>query len=273
MVPRGASVSGFWASWGTAYDMSRRNVSQGALVRGDADRAHLALGAGHADRGTRVAEGDDAALMPRFERMIMFRTDRPDRQQVPGYLYGSPSLPRSPISLPDLELLKTTILFGGEDVTALRLAREVVQDQIEDILDVWYGFVGSHPHLAVYFSNKAGGELDAHYLARVRARFGQWILDTLAADYDQTWLDYQEEVARRHHRPGKNQTDSVSSVDHIHFRYLVAFVMPISATMEPFLAKKGHPAEVVRKMQAAWTKAVLLTAILWSRPYVANDAF
>jgi hypothetical protein len=204
--------------------------------------------------------------------MTMFRSDRPDSQQIPGYAYGSPSLPRSPISLEELELLKKTVLFAEEDVRALRLAHEVVRDQIEDILDVWYGFVASNPHLAVYFSRQ-GGDLDARYLARVRARFGQWILDTVAADYDQAWLDYQEEVARRHHRPGKNETDAVSSVDHIHFRYLVAFVLPISATMEPFLAKKGHAPEIVRNMHGAWTKAVLLTAILWSRPYVANNAF
>jgi hypothetical protein len=221
-------------------------------------------------RCSRRVRGDDAA---RFERMTMLRTDRPDNHEVPGYDYGRASLSRSPISLEELELLKMTVLFGEEDIQALRQAHEVVRDQIEDILDVWYGFVGSHPHLAVYFSSKDGAGLDARYLARVRARFGQWILDTTAAEYDQAWLDYQEEVARRHHRPGKNETDGVSSVDHIHFRYLVAFVLPISATMEPFLAKKGHSPEVVRKMHSAWTKAVLLTAILWSRPYVAQNAF
>jgi hypothetical protein len=70
----------------------------------------------------------------------------------------------------------------------------VVKDQLEDILDVWCGFVASHPHLAVYFSKTDGGGLDPSYLARVRARF-------------------------------------------------------------------------------AWTKVVLLTAILWTQPYVAEKGF
>lgn len=203
----------------------------------------------------------------------MSRSPRPDAQTVAGYSYGHTSLPRSALTLEELSLLKTTILFGDEDVQALRQAHEVVRDQVEDILDVWYGFVASHPHLSVYFSKKDGSGLDPRYLARVRARFAQWILDTTAADFDQTWLDYQQEIGRRHHRPGKNETDGVSSVDHIHFRYIVAFVLPISATMEPFLAKRGHPPEVVRKMHWAWTKAVLLTAILWSQPYVAPGGY
>jgi len=203
----------------------------------------------------------------------MFRSARPDARTIAGYAYGDASLPRSPVSLEDLELLKTTLLFGADDVRALRQAHEVVKDQIEDILDVWYGFVASHPHLAVYFSRKDAGDLDPQYLARVRGRFAQWILDTTAADFDQRWLDYQQEIGRRHHRPGKNQTDGAHSVDHVHFRYIVAFVIPISATMEPFLARRGHSPEQVRQMQWAWTKAVLLTAILWTRPYVAEGSF
>lgn len=201
------------------------------------------------------------------------RLDRPGSDTVPGYTYGQADVPRSPISLADLEVLKQTILFGDDDVRALRRAQAIVKDQIEDILDVWYGFVGSHPHLAVYFSKADGSGLDPRYLARVRARFAQWILDTTAADYDQAWLDYQQEVGRRHHRPGKNQTDQVSSVDHIHYRYIIAFVIPISATMEPFLARGGDPPDEVRKMQWAWTKAVLLTALLWTQPYVNEGDF
>ena len=202
----------------------------------------------------------------------MFRANRPDSAVVPGYAYGSTSLARSPITLDELELLKKTLLFGDEDVAALRAAHEVVRDQIEAILDVWYGFVGSHPHLSVYFS-APGGELDPQYLARVRARFAQWILDTTSADYDQAWLDYQHEIGRRHHRPGKNTTDAVDSVDHVHFRYIIAFVVPLTVTMEPFLAKKGHTPQQVKTMHAAWTKAVVLTAILWTEPYVRDGGF
>ena len=43
-------------------------------------------------------------------------------------------------------------------------------------------------------------------------RFGQWILDTARAEYDQAWLDYQHEIGLRHHRTKKNRTDSVDAV-------------------------------------------------------------
>jgi len=111
------------------------------------------------------------------------------------------------------------------------------------------------------------------YLDAVRKRFGQWILDSCRADYDDAWLAYQDEIGRRHHRSGKNKADGVSAAPHIPLRYLLALVMPISATMKPFLAKKGHSAAEVEAMHAAWSKSVLLQAILWSRPYVTSGDF
>lgn len=56
-------------------------------------------------------------------------------------------------------------------------------------------------------------------------------------------------------------------------RHVLALAMPISITMKPFLAKKGHSPEEVEAMHAAWTKAVLLQAILWCRPYVKERDF
>ena len=77
---------------------------------------------------------------------------------------------KAPISLDELELLKTTVLFGDDDVKFLRLSADVLRDQTDAVLDVWYGFVGAHPHLLQYFSNPADGKPDARYLAAVRAR-------------------------------------------------------------------------------------------------------
>ena len=34
------------------------------------------------------------------------------------------------------------------------------------------------------------GQPDADYLKKTRARFGQWMLVTAEANYDQRWLDY-----------------------------------------------------------------------------------
>jgi len=153
-----------------------------------------------------------------------------------------------------------------EDVRALRLAGEVLEDQVEEILDMWYGFVGSVPHLVFYFSGPDGQPL-GEYLAAVRKRFGQWIMDTCRRPYDQGWLDYQHEIALRHHRSKKNKTDGVQPVDHIPLRYVVALVAPIALTIKPFLAKKGHGPDQVEAMHAAWVKAVVLQAALWSWPY------
>lgn len=192
---------------------------------------------------------------------------------IPGYTYGSSGVPHSPLSLEDFERLKQSVLFSDEDSKYLRLSYDVLQGQVEAILDVWYGFVASHPFLVHFFSNKATGQPDGDYLAAVRKRFGQWILDTAKANYDQAWLDYQYEIGLRHHRGGKNHTDGVNSVDNVSYRYLPALLYPITTTLKPFLAKKGHSIEEVDKMHQAWLKSVLLQVILWSQPYIKDGEF
>ncbi len=193
-----------------------------------------------------------------------------DTDAIPGYTYGTSEVARSTVSEQELAELKASVLFGEEDEQALREAADVLRDQVEDVLDVWYGFVASHAHLVRYFG-PAGAEPDADYLARVRARFGRWILDTCERPWDRAWLDYQEEIALRHHRTGKNRTDSVDAVDQIPLRHIVAFVYPITATMRPFLEKGERSPERVDAMHQAWFKAVTLSVVLWSRPYAGDD--
>jgi len=72
--------------------------------------------------------------------------------QPPGYRLGDPSLPRSPVTLAELDEMKGSVLFGDDDVAALRQAGDILEPQVEDVLDVWYGFVGDTPHLLAYFS-------------------------------------------------------------------------------------------------------------------------
>jgi hypothetical protein len=190
--------------------------------------------------------------------------------EIPGYTYGSPEVARSPVTEEDLERLEAATLFSEQDVRYLEMAGEVLADQIEDVLDLWYGFVGSHPFLVHYFSGP-DGQPDASYLAAVRRRFGRWILDTCERPHDRAWLDYAEEIGLRHHRRKKNRTDGVSSVPHIPLRYVVAFIAPITLTIRDFLAKKGHSAEDVERMHQAWLKSVVLQVALWSRPYAGED--
>jgi hypothetical protein len=93
---------------------------------------------------------------------------------IPGYTYGTDAVARSSVSLQELELLKATLLLGDDDFAALRRSGEVLAGQVEDVLDVWYGFVGANPHLLAAFTGP-DGQPDADYLAAVRRRFGRWI--------------------------------------------------------------------------------------------------
>ena len=61
---------------------------------------------------------------------------------VPGYSFGAQETARSPLDLEDLDLLKQTVLFTEEDEEYLRLAGDVLEDQVDEVLDLWYGFVG-----------------------------------------------------------------------------------------------------------------------------------
>jgi Protoglobin len=191
---------------------------------------------------------------------------------IPGYTFGTDTVPRSPVSPGELELLQATLLLGEDDRAALRRSGDLLAPRVEDILDVWYGFVGANPHLLAAFTGP-DGQPDQAYLAAVRRRFGRWILDTARADYDQTWLDYQHEIGLRHHRSGKNRTDGARAADHIPLRYVLALLVPITTTLKPFLAEGGATPDQVEAMYQAWVKAVLLQVILWSYPYVRDGDF
>ncbi len=192
---------------------------------------------------------------------------------IPGYTYGQNSLARAPYTLQDIESLKKAMLLSDEDLRYLRMSKAILADQTEAILDVWYGFVASTPELVVFFKNNKTGAPDGAYLSAVRKRFGQWILDTADANYDQAWLDYQYEIGLRHTSPKKNKTDKADSVPAVNFRYLSALTIPITTTLKPFLAKKGASSADVEKMHAAWVKSVLMQSILWSYPYVRQGRF
>ncbi len=192
---------------------------------------------------------------------------------APGYAYGQRTLATSPVSMAELKQLQTSLLFSDDDVKALRQSKAILADQTDAILDVWYGFVASTPHLVHFFGNATTGQPDGAYLQAVRKRFALWILDTADANHDQRWLDWQHEIGLRHHRTKKNRTDSVNSVPQVDFRHIPALTIPITTTLKPFLAKKGAPAAEVDAMHAAWVKSVLLQSILWSQPYIRDGQF
>lgn len=214
-----------------------------------------------------------ATLMAALAAISSTNASAQSAPAIPGYTMGQKSLAKAPYTLADLDSLKKSLLFTDEDIRYLRMSKEILADQTEAILDVWYGFVASTPELVVYFKNNKTGAPDGAYLAAVRKRFGQWIIDTADANYNQAWLDYQYEIGLRHTAPKKNQTDKADSVPLVNFRYLSALTIPVTTTLKPFLARKGASAADVDKMHAAWVKSVLMQTILWSYPYVRDGQF
>jgi hypothetical protein len=194
-------------------------------------------------------------------------------EPIPGYNPGSSEVAHSPISMEEWEQLKLSAFFSDEDVIYLRLSHDVLKDQVVDLLKVWRGIIFLHPHLRAYDENPDTGKVDEAYAKAVGKRFGQWILDTAKAEYNQTWLDYQYEIGLRHHRSKKNQTDNGHTLGHIRARDLIAFSAAIVAPMKPFLEKQGHSGEVVSKMYDAWWKSMILQVTLWSQPYMREGDF
>lgn len=185
-----------------------------------------------------------------------------------GYRLNDPTLPPAPIAAADFENMKRAALFGEADIQALRRSHDLLAPRTEEILDVWYGFVGSHDFLLASFVDTQTGQPLGDYLGRVRARFGQWILDTAKAEYDAGWLAWQIEIGRRHHRVGKNTTDGARASAIVLYRYLPLLAQPIVDTLRPFLSADGVSRDEVDAMQNAWRKAVLLQLTLWAHPYV-----
>lgn len=184
-----------------------------------------------------------------------------------GYTYGDSALAPSPVSLDALADIQRSVLWTEADSEALARAGEILVPQTEEILDVWYGFVGANPHLVATFAG-ADGQPDSDYLAAVRERFGRWIADLCTRRYDADWLAYQEEIARRHHTQGKNRTDGVASPSgHIPLSHLIALIVPITMTIREFLEARDSSPEEVDAMYHAWMKAVTLSVVLWTRPY------
>lgn len=178
---------------------------------------------------------------------------------IHSYTYDA-ALDPSPISAGDLDLLLQTVLWTPQDEAALRRAGEILTPQTDAILDVWYGFVGAHPHLVTSFDTQDEAP-SMDYLTGVRARFGQWISDLTQRPWDEQWLAYQQLIAERHtSRVG--EADGVATRHpHIPLRYMVAFIVPITATIRDFLARGTEDPAEVDAMQSAWFKAVTITAL------------
>jgi Protoglobin len=191
--------------------------------------------------------------------------------QIDGYSYGSSNLATASVAMEELEALKISAGLTEEDEEYLRLAGLVLGDQTRQVVEHWRsGIIASIPNLARHSRSIDGGALP-EYLAKSNLRFEQWILDTCLRPYDQTWLNYQIEIARRHMSPKKNETDGVQSTPYVPFRDIIGFIAVMNETIKPYLADKGNTPEEVERMHSAWCKSIQLQLALWAKVYMSTN--
>ena len=107
-------------------------------------------------------------------------------EDIHGYSYGLGEVAKSPVSLRELDDMKVSVGYTEEDERSLKLAGEVLADQISQIVAHWRsGIIAGIPNLARH-SRTPEGDAIPEYLERSNLRFQQWILDTCLRPYDRT---------------------------------------------------------------------------------------
>jgi hypothetical protein len=188
--------------------------------------------------------------------------------EIPGYSFGVAGTAQSPVSIEDLERLEQTIGWTAEDARLLERYAPLFQRHAEKMVDAWRAVIGRQPHLAQWFFAPDGNP-DEEYKVRVKGRFVQWVVDVATRPHDRAWLDYQEEIGLRHTPAKKNRTDGRHTPPLVPLRYLLGF-LTVATDIRSFLESEiSNPGEL-RAVEIAWTKAVHLHIVLWTRPYVTD---
>jgi hypothetical protein len=188
---------------------------------------------------------------------------------IPGYDYGTQKSGVSAVSQDELAKLEQTAGWTAEDADVLARYAGVFRAKAESMADAWRAVIGSQPHLAHLFV-KSDGAPDDEYKARVRRRLVQWIVDVALRPHDRDWLNYQHEIGLRHTPAKKNTTDGARTPPVVPFRYLLGFV-PVVLPMRRFFVDCIQGEAELKRLEDAWTKAVLVHVTLWSRAYMAED--
>lgn len=186
---------------------------------------------------------------------------------IQRYSYGAQHLARSPVSLHELEDLKRAVGFGPQSEHDLHELWGLLADRTDQLVAAWIDRI--LPFVLPTFTGP-DGVADQRYLRAVLSRFIKWIEDTCTRRYDQAWLDYQHEIALRHHRAKKNQTDTVESAAIVPFRYLPITTFVLIDTLVPFLTQAGVDRVVAERLADAWTRSLTIQLALWSQPYVVK---
>jgi len=183
---------------------------------------------------------------------------------IPGYDYGRPEIPTSPVSLAELREIEATVGWTEDDARTLQRHRDIFRENAEKMVDTWRAAIGAQPHLAKWFFGP-DGKPDERYKARVKKRFVKWVLDACLLPHDQAWLNYQNEIGLRHTPEGKNRTDGSDTPAMVPLRYLIAFGTVVGTSTRKFFT--DVQGEELQRLEDAWLKAVYLHITLWSRPF------
>jgi Protoglobin len=186
---------------------------------------------------------------------------------LPGYDYGRPGTAASPVSLEELRQIEATVGWSDEDARILQRHGEVFRKNAAQMVDTWRAIIAGQPHLAQVFL-RPDGQPDEEYKAKVKQRFVQWVIDACFRPHDQAWLNYQEEIGRRHTPEEKNQTDHAQGSPLVPLRSLIGFVPAVANSTRKFFIEAQVEGEELQRLSDAWLKAVQLHVVLWSRPYV-----
>jgi hypothetical protein len=190
-------------------------------------------------------------------------------ETIAGYDFGTDRVDRSPVTLTELRHVEQAAGWGDADAAALRRMGELIREDAEALVDSWRKAIGEQPELGRWFFGP-DSRPDEDYKARVKKRFEQWVLDICFKPHDLAWLDYQDEIGKRHTPAKKNMTDGAATPSVVPLRYLVAFSAVVINSIREFLQGRGPTDADLVQFQQAWTKAVLLEIALWSRPYTKD---
>jgi hypothetical protein len=199
----------------------------------------------------------------------MNRPDPTAPSSIPGYDYGTPRSALSPVSENDLSQLEQTAGWTADDAGVLAWHAGLFRAKAESMVDSWRAVIGSQSRLSHWFV-KPDGAPDDEYKASIRRRFVQWVIDVALRPHDQDWLNYQHEIGLRHTPAKKNRTDGTQTPPLVQFRYLLGFI-PVVLPIRRFFTGAIQDQAELKRLEDAWTKAVLLHVTLWSRAYIAED--
>jgi hypothetical protein len=187
--------------------------------------------------------------------------------QIPGYDFGTRMSAESPLSDEDLRDLEQTVGWTGTDRDILLKHAALFHLHAEAMVDSWRSVIAAQPLLAHWFV-RPDGKPDDDYKARVKRRFVQWVIDVAVRPHNRDWLNYQEEIGLRHTPAKKNLTDAAHTPQLVPLRYLLGFI-PVVLPIRSFFRDSIQNDTELNRLEAAWTRAVLLHITLWSRPYTA----